>query len=76
MTTQTAGDVGGLADRVRPGFYDHAADFATMTNAELCERLRGNYPSGARYKPEPLAVEAARRIETLEADLCLQIGRP
>lgn len=44
--------------------FDHAADLANLTNAELCERLRGRYPT-ATYKPEPLAEEAARRIEAL-----------
>lgn len=63
MTAQTAGDVGGLADRSRPGFYDHKTDFAGLSNAELCERLRGVPGS----QPYPFQDEAARRISQLSA---------
>lgn len=40
-------------------------DYTQIQLSELCKRLRGEYGAVSDYKPEPLKMEAARRLEEL-----------
>lgn len=53
------------ANRWDPAKY--LAELAAMPHDEFCNHLLGVMPNGARYKPEPLSAEAARRIAALQA---------
>jgi len=44
--------------------WDYLKELRATDDATLCKRLRGEYPT-AKYKPEPICLEAAKRIEAL-----------
>jgi len=47
----------------------YEASLPDMPLDELCARLRGQYPNGAKYGASPLQAEAARRLEELDATI-------
>lgn len=49
----------------------HRAELEAAPVEEICDRLRGNY-GPATYKPTPLNVEAARRLEEITALICVE----